>query len=122
MYYLCSENKGADQLRGYREADQRLCFRICKKPVFSQFSLIFGQVYKLINVLGRTAVTSESGHIRQLNCIRPNKTRKFYVPKLDWDMFLLSSLQPSGLQISYILLLCRALLNAEKVGRKIKAF
>ena len=25
-------NKGADQLRGYREADLRLCFRICKKP------------------------------------------------------------------------------------------
>ena len=35
LYYLCSENKGADQLRGYREADLRLCFRICKKPVFS---------------------------------------------------------------------------------------
>ena len=33
--YLCSENKGADQLRGYREADLRLCFRICKEPVFS---------------------------------------------------------------------------------------
>ena len=27
LYYMCSENKGADQLRGYREADQRLCFR-----------------------------------------------------------------------------------------------
>ena len=36
MYYLCSENKGADQLRGYREADLRLCFRICKNPVFSR--------------------------------------------------------------------------------------
>ena len=39
LYYLCSENKGADQLHGqlhvYREADLRLCFRICKKPVFS---------------------------------------------------------------------------------------
>ena len=34
LYYSCSENKGADQLRGYREADLRLCFRICKKPVF----------------------------------------------------------------------------------------
>ena len=29
LYYLCGENKGADQLRGYREADLRLCFRIC---------------------------------------------------------------------------------------------
>ena len=35
LYYLCNENKGADQLRGYCEADLRLCFRICKKPVFS---------------------------------------------------------------------------------------
>ena len=36
FYYLCSENKGANQLRGYREADLRLCFRICKKPFFSR--------------------------------------------------------------------------------------
>ena len=36
MNNQCSENKGADQLRGYREADLRLCFRICKKPVFSR--------------------------------------------------------------------------------------
>ena len=35
IYYLCSENKDSDQLRGYREADLHLCFRICKKPVFS---------------------------------------------------------------------------------------
>ena len=33
--YLCSENKGADQLRSYSEADLRLCFRICKKKRFS---------------------------------------------------------------------------------------
>ena len=25
-FYIC-KNKDADQLRGYREADQRLCFR-----------------------------------------------------------------------------------------------
>ena len=35
LYYLCSENKGADQVRSYREADLRLCFRICKMLVFS---------------------------------------------------------------------------------------
>ena len=34
LNYLCSENKGADQLRGYCEADLRLCFRICKTLVF----------------------------------------------------------------------------------------
>ena len=33
-YYPCSENKGADQLRGYHEADVRLCFRIYQNPVF----------------------------------------------------------------------------------------
>ena len=35
LYYLCSENKVADQLCDYRTADLRLCFRICKKAVFS---------------------------------------------------------------------------------------
>ena len=35
LYYPCSESKGADQLRCYREADLRLCFHICKNPVFS---------------------------------------------------------------------------------------
>ena len=34
LYYPCSENKGADQLRGYREADLRLCFRLCRLLVF----------------------------------------------------------------------------------------
>ena len=36
MYYPSSENKGADQLRGYREADLHLCFRICRLLVFSR--------------------------------------------------------------------------------------
>ena len=35
-YYQSSENKGADQLRGYREADLRLWFRICRLLVFSR--------------------------------------------------------------------------------------
>ena len=30
---MYSENKDADQLCGYREADLCLCFHICKKPV-----------------------------------------------------------------------------------------
>ena len=36
LYYSSSENKGADQLRGYREADLRLCFRLCRLLVFSR--------------------------------------------------------------------------------------
>ena len=51
MYYPCSENKGADQLRGYREADLRLCFRLCKLLVFScTGSYIF--FYFLQNICG----------------------------------------------------------------------
>ena len=34
-YYPFSLNKCADQLRSYCAADLRLCFRKCKKPVFS---------------------------------------------------------------------------------------
>ena len=34
LYYPSSENKGADQLRGHREADLRLCFRLCRLLVF----------------------------------------------------------------------------------------
>ena len=33
LYYLCSENKEADQLLSYCAADLHLCFRICKKLV-----------------------------------------------------------------------------------------
>ena len=36
MYFSCSENKGADQLRSYCEADLRLCFRISNDPVLSR--------------------------------------------------------------------------------------
>ena len=35
MLNLCSKNKGGDQLRGYHEADLRLCFRIYAKCWFS---------------------------------------------------------------------------------------
>ena len=34
MYYPCSENKSADQLRSYPKADLRLCSRLCRLLVF----------------------------------------------------------------------------------------
>ena len=40
MFFLCSENKGADQLRGYREADLRLCFSHMQKASFLMKRLI----------------------------------------------------------------------------------
>ena len=44
MYSLCNENKGADQMRGYRAADLRLCLCIYKKQVFSWRGSIFCRV------------------------------------------------------------------------------
>ena len=41
LYYLCKENKGADQLRGNREADLRLFFAYAK----SGFSHEEAQIY-----------------------------------------------------------------------------
>ena len=35
MFYLCSKNKGADQLHVNCAADLHLCFGICIKQVFS---------------------------------------------------------------------------------------
>ena len=35
LFYPCSENKGADQLRVYRKAVLPHCFRICKLLFFS---------------------------------------------------------------------------------------
>ena len=45
MYYPCSENKGADQLLGYRKADLHLCFRIFKNPVFSRRGSFLGNLF-----------------------------------------------------------------------------
>ena len=45
LYYPCSENKGTDQLRGYREADLRLCFRLCRLLVFP-----WGGSYVALNI------------------------------------------------------------------------
>ena len=55
MYYSCSENKGADQLRGYREADLRLCFRICKNPLFSRRGSYCAQ-RKILNATCNVAI------------------------------------------------------------------
>ena len=55
LYYTCSENKGADQLRGYREADLRLCFRICRLLVFSRggsfMFAMFSQILKCFLIM-----------------------------------------------------------------------
>ena len=44
VYYICSENKGADQLRCYREADLRLCFAYAK----GRFSHVVAQLKSML--------------------------------------------------------------------------
>ena len=51
LYHLCSENKGADQLHGYRAADLRLGFRICKGR-FSHDAAVYVFSPRLVNVTG----------------------------------------------------------------------
>ena len=54
---MCSENKGADQLRGYREAGLCLCFCLCRLLVFScggsflMFRYIQGDVSVIVHDL-----------------------------------------------------------------------
>ena len=43
FYYLCSENKGADQLRSYCAADLRLCFCICKNEAHTRMFRVLTQ-------------------------------------------------------------------------------
>ena len=51
MYYPCSENKGADQLHSYCEADLRLCFRIGKNPVFSRCGSFFQRQVEVSQIM-----------------------------------------------------------------------
>ena len=50
LYYTYSENKGADQLSSYCATDMRLCFRVCKKPVFSQKGSHDNSIYQMRSI------------------------------------------------------------------------
>ena len=79
MYYPSSENKGADQLRGYREADLRLCFRLSRLLVFpsggSNIFAITGFQTKLVAIfeatdlicLSHTDIDTTSLNINSIN-------------------------------------------------------
>ena len=82
LYYLCSENKGADQLRSYCEADLRLCFRICRLLVFSRggsFVHRYRPVAKyglkiFVQCIIRTFYSKTSKDMRNFICTDRHKT------------------------------------------------
>ena len=69
FYYPSSENKDADQLRGHREADLRLCFRICKTAVFS-----FRGSYV---VLQQVIIPDERVVTQKMRCVYDNNLQAF---------------------------------------------
>ena len=72
LYYpYTSENKGADQLRGYCATDLRLCFRICKKPVSSRHGSNNVSILLLRQHITRTV--SSQLYNRNSNILRPSR-------------------------------------------------
>ena len=59
LYYPSSENKGADQLRSYCEADLRLCFRICRLLVFLWVAHFFLRIHDFFHNLGKCSLYIE---------------------------------------------------------------
>ena len=57
MYYPCSENKGADLLRGYREADLRLSFFAYSKCWFSHGAAHIYGMLTLVFIMNSTNPT-----------------------------------------------------------------
>ena len=70
LYYPCSENKGANQLRGYREADLRLCFRLCRLLVFpwggSYIAIIIIMIIMKI-IINHNALFKEEAQLDKCN-------------------------------------------------------
>ena len=92
LYFPGSENKGADQLRGYCKADLRLCFRICKKPVFSQ-----GGSYSIISLVSISEILDTSYCLKLCShfCAQASQKRKgFLLTKLKACLSIECKLNP----------------------------
>ena len=103
LYYLCSENKGADQLRGYREADLRLCFRICKNPVFSRR----GSYYTRHNMFG----FSDRWMLIAYCCMKVHVVQKAQQPPVYSAFHVTLLLYESSAESSCIFCSCRSFLH-----------
>ena len=93
MYYLCSENQGADQLRGYREADQRLCFCICRA---ARIFMGVGRYTPNAAVMGDMGW--ESVEVRQWNSIIKHwhRLRSMDTNRLNFKVFIWAARRGNG--------------------------
>ena len=78
LYYPYSENKGADQLRGYRDADLRLCFAYAK----SQFSHDAAHLLSYPVCMKSLWLFIESSQQNQLITKEPWRIKGEDIPKL----------------------------------------
>ena len=85
------KNKGTDQLRSYRKADLRLCFRICKKPVFSPRGSFFECLWMITE--------SEFPYTLYTNLLK-------YLYKMCLILFLNNPFQFGGLCLNEIYKIC----------------
>ena len=63
LYYLCGENKDADQLRSYCTGDLRLCFRICQKTGFLITRLVCYKTVSLSMKIQKRYWTKHRAHV-----------------------------------------------------------
>ena len=87
VYYIFSENKGADQLRGYHEVDLRLCFRICKKPIFlRRCSYIVLIVFRCCGIELQCFDLVSADHINVI-CNNKNRQKQFVLASFQQILF-----------------------------------
>ena len=83
MYYPCSKNKGADQLCIYREADLRLCFRICGLLVFLLMTNGLAYHYHLgVSTIILRVIRSDLKYLFFFS-LKQNRLSKHNNPRLD---------------------------------------
>ena len=91
MYYPSGENRGADQLRGYREADLRLCFRLYRLLVFpwgcSNIAICINACKTILSAFSKPIA------LEFLNYSQVNKFGRIHVALLERTIYMYSVLQ-----------------------------
>ena len=77
--------KGADQLRGYREADLRLCFRLCKLLFFSCTGSNFSDYTDLCLKIVFETIQCNKGNITPHLCYSTDLSGLYFIMSIFWS-------------------------------------